>query len=81
MPGGITRVGDTATTFDPCNVTGVTTIAGPGAPGLSGVYVNNKIVSTVADTVGSGVVTTASGVENPLTGVFAGTIVAGPPNP
>ena len=125
MPGGITRVGDTATTFDPCNFTGVTTIAGPGAasptggvfvngkpaatlgdltapypsgvppvcinvtkpiigpgaPGLSGVYVNGKIVSTVADTVGSGVVTTASGVENPLTGVFAGTIVAGPPIP
>jgi len=124
MPGGITRVGDTATTFDPCNVSGTTVIAGPGAvgltgvivngqpaatlgdltapypsgippvcvpitkpivgpgaPGLSGVYVNGKIVSTLADTVGTGVVTKASGLENPLTGVFAGTIVAGPPTP
>ena len=126
MPGGITRVGDTATTVDPCNVSGVTTIAGPGAasptggvfvngqpaamlgdltapyssgvppvcvpitkpiigpgaPGATGgVYINQRIVSTLADTVGTGVVTTASGVADPLTGVFAGTIVAGPPIP
>ena len=122
MPGGVTRVGDVATTVDPCNVTGVTTIAGPGAanptrgvfvngkpaamlgdltapypsgvppvcvnitkpivgPGAPTVYINQKVVSTVADTVGTGVVTTASGVESPLTGVFAGTnagtVVAG----
>ena len=125
MPGGITRVGDIATTVDPCNFSGVTTIAGPGAVGLTGVivngkpaamlgdltapypsgippvcvpitkpiigpgapgatggvYINGKIVSTLADTVGTGVVTQASGVDNPLTGVFAGTIVAGPPIP
>ena len=37
MPGAVTRVGDTATTFDPCNVTGTTVIAGPGAVGLTGV--------------------------------------------
>ena len=105
MSGGVTRVGDTATTFDPCNATGTTVIAGPGAmsptggvfingqpaamlgdltapypsgippvcvaitkpiigpgaPGATGgVYVNKKIVSTLADTVGTGVVTTAS---------------------
>ena len=119
MPGAVTRVGDTATTFDPCNVTGTTVIAGPGSVGLTGVvvngqpaamlgdltapypsgippvcvpitkpiigpgapgttggvYINGKIVSTLADTVGTGVITTAS------TNVFAGTIVAGPPIP
>ena len=119
MPGAVTRVGDTVTTFDPCNVTGTTVIAGPGSVGLTGVnvngkpaamlgdltapypsgippvcvpitkpiigpgapgttggvYINGKIVSTLADTVGTGVITTAS------TNVFAGTIVAGPPVP
>ena len=114
MPGGITRVGDTATTFDPCNVSGTTVIAGPGAVGLTGVivngqpaatlgdltapypsgippvcvpitkpivgpgaptvYINKKVISTLADTVGTGVITSSS------TNVFAGTsgIVAGP---
>ena len=112
MPGAVTRVGDTATTFDPCNVTGTTVIAGPGSVGLTGVvvngqpaamlgdltapyssgippvctpitkpiigpgaptvYINGRVVSTLADTVGTGVITTAS------TNVFAGTIVAGP---
>ena len=114
MPGGITRVGDIATTVDPCNFSGVTTIAGPGAVGLTGVVVNGKpaamlgdltapyssgippvcvpitkpiigpgvptvlinkkVVSTITDTVGTGVVSTAS------TNVLAGTsgIVASP---
>ena len=112
MPGAVTRVGDTATTIDPCNASGITTIAGPGSVGLRGVvvngkpaamlgdltapypsgippvcvpitkpiigpgapsvFVNGKVLSTLADTVGTGVITTAS------TNVFAGTIVAGP---
>jgi len=115
MSGGVTRVGDTATTFDPCNATGTTVIAGPGAmsptggvfingqpaamlgdltapypsgippvcvpitkpiigPGVPTVLINKKVVSTITDTVGTGVVSTAS------TNVLAGTsgIVASP---
>ena len=49
MPGGITRVGDTATTFDPCNVTGTTVIAGPGAVGLTGVIVNGQPAAMLGD--------------------------------
>ena len=46
-PGGVVTVGDAVITGHLCQST--TTMAGPGAVGLSGVYVNGKPVCRVGD--------------------------------